>query len=150
VTGVQTCALPISKLFNEVASQRNIEISTNISSDFPLLRLPSQHLYRVLSNIVSNAVKFTPAGGKIVIEADVDENEDAYIMVIRNTGPGIPADDIMRILDPYHSEESLYGEKGTGLGLPIVSKLMRDIGGHLGITSNGITTITLKFPRNTL
>jgi|APSaa5957512535_1039671.scaffolds.fasta_scaffold78050_2 two-component system, cell cycle sensor histidine kinase PleC len=137
----------VAGLFKEIATQRNINLSTKISPNFPHLNLPPQHLYRALSNLVSNAVKFTPSGGKVSIEANVDANEDALIMVIRNTGPGIPADQIMRILKPNQSEESLYVEKGSGLGLPIVNKLMREVGGVLDIKSNGTTTITLKFPK---
>jgi len=138
----------IINLFKDVAIRRNIELTSKISPDFPILKLPSQHLYRAISNLVSNAMKFTPSGGKVSIEVNVDDYDDAYIMVIRNTGPGIPADQIMRLLKPYQTEESLYGEDGTGLGLPIVNKLMQEMGGTFEIKSNGTTTITLKFPKN--
>jgi two-component system cell cycle sensor histidine kinase PleC len=138
----------ITDLFKDFAAQRGITLSAKISPSFPHLKLPPQHLYRSLSNIVSNAMKFTPSGGTVVIEADIDTNEDAYVMVVRNTGPGIPADQIMRILKPHQTEESLYGEKGFGFGLPIVNKLMREVGGTLEISSNGTTSITLRFPKN--
>jgi two-component system cell cycle sensor histidine kinase PleC len=138
----------ITLLFKEQTTQRNIELTANISEDFPLLKLPPQYLYRALSNIVSNAVKFTPNGGKIIIEANTDHDQGVYIMVIRNTGAGIPADQIMRILKPNKTDKSLSGENGSGLGLPIVNKLMLEIGGTLEILSNGVTTITLKFPQS--
>lgn len=138
----------IVTLFKEIATQRGIKLSTKISKDFPRLKVPEQHLYRVLNNIVSNAVKFTPSGGKVTIEACIDKNDDAVIMAIRNTGAGIPATEIMEIMKPFQSTKSIRGDVGSGLGLPIVNKLMREIGGRLEINSNGTTTIILRFPKD--
>jgi signal transduction histidine kinase len=139
----------VTSLYTEMAEQRDINLSTDVSADFPKINTVPRHLYRALTNILSNAIKFTPGGGDIEINADIDQHEDAVILVVRDSGEGIPAQQIPHILQPYKTSVSPYGDKGTGLGLPIVNQLMLELGGKMEIHSEEQhgTTVTLRFPK---
>ncbi len=140
----------ITELFAAIAGERGIRLSTNISDEFPEIRTVPRDIRRALTNVISNAVKFTPKGGCIVIDASVDKKQDAVVMVVRDTGKGIPAQQIMRILQGRESSISPYGDEGTGLGLAIVTRLIQKMGGVVEISSkeNSGTTITLRFPKS--
>jgi two-component system cell cycle sensor histidine kinase PleC len=140
----------VTSLYTDMAKERDIRLSATVSEDFPKINTIPRHLYRSLTNILSNAMKFTPGGGTIEINADVDESEDAVIFVVRDSGEGIPAEQIPHILKPYKTTVSPHGDKGTGLGLSIVNQLMLELGGKMEITSREHegTTVTLRFPKN--
>lgn len=136
-------------LYAEMASDRGVNLKAEVSPEFPPINTVPQHIYRALTNVVTNALKFTPEGGNVAIKADVDPQEDAVVLIVRDSGEGIPPDQIMDILKPGVTTVSGRGDKGTGLGLPIVAKLIRDLGGTVNISSrpgHG-TNVTLKFPK---
>jgi len=139
----------VTSLYTEMAEEREISLTADVSADFPKINTVPSHLYRALTNILSNAMKFTPGGGEIEINAKVDERKDAIILVVRDSGEGIPAQQIPHILKPYKTTVSPHGDKGTGLGLPIVNQLMLELGGKMEIHSqeNEGTTVTLRFPK---
>tara|TARA_B100000315_G_scaffold218823_1_gene220346 strand:- start:1943 stop:2740 length:798 start_codon:yes stop_codon:yes gene_type:complete len=139
----------ITALYTEMAEERDIKLTAEVSDNFPKINTVPRHLYRALTNILSNALKFTPGGGEIDINADVDEHQDAVILVVRDSGGGIPAEQIPHILKPYKTTVSPHGDKGTGLGLSIVNQLMLELGGKMEIHSqkNEGTTVTLRFPK---
>ena len=138
----------VGTLYAEQARQRGIDLETSVAPDFPMIRAVPQHLYRVMTNLLSNALKFTPHGGKVKIDARLDKFEDAVVLVIRDSGEGIPTDQILRIQQSYETTVSARGDKGTGLGLPIVNKLMAQLGGSMAIASRegAGTRVTLRFP----
>ena len=140
----------VATLYGEQARQRGIALETKVTPDFPLIHAVPQHLYRAMTNLLSNAVKFTPTGGKVTIDAHLDESEDAVVLVIRDSGEGIPTAQILRIQQPYVTTVSQQGDKGTGLGLAIVNQLISQLGGSMAITSREGTgtRVTLRFPRS--
>ncbi|MBT3990476.1 MAG: HAMP domain-containing histidine kinase [Rhodospirillaceae bacterium] len=139
----------VAALYAEMARERDINLRVEISENFPKIHTVPAHLYRALTNIMSNAMKFTPAGGEVAIKAEIDDLDDAVILVVRDTGGGIPATQIPHILQPYKTTVSPHGDKGTGLGLPIVNQLMMALGGKMEIHSQEHegTTVTLRFPK---
>lgn len=136
--------------FSSMASERGVGLGAEITPEFPEINSIPQHIYRSLTNVVTNAIKFTPSGGKVAIKADIDAAENAIVLVVRDTGTGIPLEQILDIMKPGKTTVSPHGDKGTGLGLPIVNKLLTDLGGALDIDSRPGqgTTISLKFPRS--
>ena len=142
----------IANLFNEKANQRGVKLDVDIEENFPKIRTAPTLLTRSLTNLMSNAMKFTKKGGRINIGAHMNKMEEAVLFVIRDSGVGIPPDQIMNILKPYHTTISPNLEKGTGLGLGIVNRLITELGGVMNITSKEAagTTITLKFPKSML
>jgi len=142
----------ISDLYQEQVEARGLKLTTSISDDFPTFHTVPQFLYRVLTNLVSNAVKFTPSGGNIALDAHLEESDDAVILVVRDSGEGISAGNILKILNPGGRTESLHGDEGTGLGLVTVNRIMTYLGGEMGISSDEETgtRVTLRFPKEAL
>ncbi len=105
-------------------------------------------LLQVLINLLSNAVKFTPPGGQVELSATAQE--DGLYIAIRDTGEGIPEEDLGQVMEPFTQARRLGAKplKGAGLGLSIVQALTELHGGSLGIASvlGEGTTITLKLP----
>lgn len=136
-------------LHQEFAAQRGIRLEAKIAKDFPALHTLPTNLHRALTNLVSNALKFTPRGGKVTVDAHVDENKEAVVVVIRDSGVGISASEILRILSQDGGTRSEHGEQGAGLGLIIVTRLIRQAGGTVEIKSGKSrgTAVTLRFPR---
>ena len=106
-------------------------------------------LRQVLDNLLSNAVKFTPAGGRI--EVAVERLTDGHtVVVVTDTGIGIPAGDLDRVFLPFEQSDSRRARpaQGTGLGLPLVRQLVECHGGTVGISSEpGVgTEVTVELP----
>ncbi len=103
---------------------------------------------RALSNVVTNAIDHTPAGGRVEISAGVDHGH--AIVRVRDTGAGIPADALPHVFQRfYRVEDGQAGRRpGAGLGLALVRSIMQLHGGTADIASvpNGGTTVTLSFP----
>ena len=92
-------------------------------------------LRQVLTNLVHNALKFTPAGGRVEVEAVTKKPGQVQISV-RDTGPGISASDLPRIFDRFYSGTSVPPDtRGAGLGLAISKSLIDLHGGHLHVSS---------------
>ena len=92
-------------------------------------------LHQVLTNLVHNALKFTPSGGRVDVEAVTKEPRTIQISV-RDTGPGIPASDLPKIFDRFYSGPSVPPDaRGAGLGLAISKSLIALHGGDLSVSS---------------
>jgi len=125
----------IHKLFEVQAKERGISLSSNIGKDFPNLRANPQELHRAITNLVSNAVKFTPKGGKIEIGADVSSKDGTLIMVVRDSGVGMSQEQIRAVTRSHLTTLSPHGDKGTGQGIAVVNRVLRQLGGRLEIVS---------------
>jgi two-component system cell cycle sensor histidine kinase PleC len=138
----------IVALNQALAGERGIRLDAKISPDFPPIHTLPTHLHRALTNLVSNALKFTPRGGKVVIDARVDADKNALVLVVRDTGPGLTATDILRLLRYDSPTRSEHGEAGAGLGLANVVHLVRKAGGDIEIEAGRTqgAAVTLKFP----
>ena len=106
-------------------------------------------LKQILLNLVSNSVKFTPAGGRVEVSASLDMPEGLSILV-QDTGIGIPSGELERVLEPFvQVENSLTRSyQGSGLGLPLAAKMTELHGGKLSIASQlgRGTLVRLAFP----
>jgi PAS domain S-box-containing protein len=97
-------------------------------------RADSTRFRQILMNLIGNAIKFTPQGGRIVVSAQHVEN--AVRIEVRDSGPGIPPEEQQRIFEAfYRLSQSEKGAEGTGLGLAITRRLVELHGGQLGIES---------------
>lgn len=116
-------------------SKKNLKVSVNLPENIIIFADP-QHLDTILFNLIENAVKYTPSGGKI--EVGVDDKNDYFVLWIQDTGIGIPEKDIDRIFDRfYRVSKSRTNEDGfsTGLGLSIVKKLVERHGWSIKVES---------------
>ncbi len=111
-------------------------------------------LHTVVTNLLDNAVKYSPDGVHIVVELDVPD-EELLVLRVRDRGVGIPQDELKRIFKRFYRvrRRGRPRVKGTGLGLFIVRSIVRNHGGRVFAESEGTgkgTTVTLELPRKDL
>jgi two-component system cell cycle sensor histidine kinase PleC len=118
------------------ARTKNIEVIEDIDDNLPRIWADERALRQITLNILSNAIKFTPQGGKITIKVDWSEARGQYLS-IRDTGPGIPESEIPIVLSSFGrgSMAQKNADEGTGLGLPIVRGLVELHGGEFALNS---------------
>lgn len=106
-------------------------------------------LRHVLSNLLSNAIKYTPPGGDIQFKLDREDKE--VIFQIKDSGIGIPPEDLQRLFESFHRASNVGNIPGTGLGLAIVQRMVNLHRGSIGVDSEvGFgTTFTVTIPFNT-
>lgn len=131
------------------AQEKGIDLSFDpAGSDWDVL-VDRMGIKRVLLNLVSNAIKFTPRGGAIVIRTARLQDKSIRLSVA-DTGIGIPADKLQKVLEPFEQVDNEYtrAESGTGLGLSLVKSLVELHGGALSIASKEGegTTVTVALP----
>jgi signal transduction histidine kinase len=123
--------------------------TVELPDDLPPISGDERKTKQVLLNLITNAVKFTPAGGSITIAARWDSAEGVAITVA-DTGIGIPQEDLERVMKPFEQVDSSFTRQhqGTGLGLPLVKAIMEMHGGRLELKSElGVgTQVTVVFP----
>jgi two-component system cell cycle sensor histidine kinase PleC len=117
---------------------------------FPKLVGEEVAVKQMLVNILSNAVKFTPAGGRVTLGGEIDAVGNLRISV-SDTGVGLGEDEIQRVMSPFGGVDGRLNKStsGIGLGLSLVRSLMTLHGGQVEIFSQkGLgTTVTLVFPK---
>ena len=133
-----------------MAKSRGVRISTTFDPQSPFVLSVSHDLTRIVSNILSNAIKFSHPGGELDVATSCTDDE--VQLAIRDNGPGIPAEDVEKVFERFYRSpaEALRVIPGTGLGLPIVKSLVERHGGRITLTSDhllGGTTVTVTMPR---
>ena len=130
------------------ATREQVGISIQVHDGIDQLCVDNKRLHQMLLNLLSNALKFTPSGGEITIEV-FRRGQDVAISV-SDTGIGIRAEDIPKVLEPFGQIDGPMAQKhkGTGLGLPLTKELAELHGGSLTMESNvdAGTTVTITLP----
>jgi signal transduction histidine kinase len=124
------------ELYEDVAEERGVRIETAINGDLSI-PLDRDRMRQVLANLLDNAVKYTPRGGKITFNLTT-EGGDA-IARVEDTGIGMSAEILPRVFDLFTQEESAreHARGGVGLGLPLVRDLVELHGGTVQARSDG-------------
>ena len=140
-----------------IAEEKGIEITQNIPEDLPLVAANSKALREVLNNLIDNAIKYTPSGGKIHIDIEKTQLQSGanYLgIAIKDTGYGIPVEEQQHIFERHYRGIQAEGDiDGTGLGLAIAKELVEQMQGQIKLISpnnfardakfNGTTFIVL-------
>jgi signal transduction histidine kinase len=126
---------PAVALFRPQAEKKNIDLRVDVSPELPVITQDAGKLRQILSNLVSNAVKFTPEGGRVSVAAGMDNG--SLVVTVQDTGVGIAPEEQETIFDKFRqSEHALTREQGgTGLGLSIVRELAKLLGGDVSLKS---------------
>lgn len=136
------------RLVSGRAQTNGVALNFELPSDLPRVRVDPRALQQMLTNLLSNAVKFTPKGGRITLAARQDA--DQVELRVADTGIGIAAKDIAKVLEPFGQADNPHSrrQQGTGLGLPIVKALVEQSGGSFRLESkvDAGTTVILRLP----
>jgi len=127
------------------AEQQGLRIDTSTAGTDFSITADEDALTQVILNLVGNAIKFTPQGGSV--QVGVTETATQLELSVRDNGPGIPAEDLSRVFEPY--QQAHRGRKGSGLGLAIVKELVSAHGGSIGVDSieGKGTCVTVRLPK---
>ncbi len=137
---------------NAIFEGKALRVTTAFREPLPPVTGDRDRLVQVLSNILSNAGKFTPAGGSIHIAAREEPAPPAHLVVeVSDSGVGIPAGDLERIFEKFWRSSVDPGIEGTGLGLAIAREIVKDHGGSIRATSGPGqgSTFTVTLPLRT-
>lgn len=129
------------------ASFKSIELAFNYTSDYLAIHGDRSQILRVFSNLISNAIKYSPQNSNIFVDAAQFESD--VVVTVRDTGYGIPADAIDTIFDRYSRVENHKNKAvGTGLGLAITKAIVNAHSGQITVESkeNIGTTFTVSLP----
>ena len=137
------------RFMGDRARNGELELAAEIDEKtIPLLRADPRMLKQILFNMLSNAIKFTPPGGKVTIRA-WHNRHSGYVIQVEDNGIGMALNDIPKALSRFGQIDSALGRKyeGTGLGLPLTRSLVELHGGSLDLQSEvgAGTTVTVRF-----
>ena len=126
----------ISSYFKSAASERGIRFDVNFHEQKVDATFDHQVLETILSNLLSNALKFTPAAGTVVL--DVLHDNDHIKITVRDNGVGIPVNQHEKIFDRFYQVNSLNTREheGTGIGLSLVKELVEHLHGTINVASS--------------
>jgi PAS domain S-box-containing protein len=135
--------------YRQAAEQHTIRVITELPELIGFY--DSARLERVLANLLSNAIKYSPDGSEIVIEiAHGSQEPDRWTQIaVRDSGMGIPAEDLPHIFDPFRRASNVIGQvRGTGIGLTIARQIVEQHGGTLTAHSelHAGSTFTIRLP----
>jgi len=111
------------------AERAGLNLRVECDGNLPQIKIDSQRLEQVLVNLIHNAVKFTPAGGEVNLEAVAGIGEIRF--AVKDTGIGIPLEDVLRIFERFYRVDKSRTGSGTGLGLSIAKHIVESHGGKI-------------------
>ncbi|MEJ2122070.1 MAG: PAS domain-containing sensor histidine kinase, partial [Alphaproteobacteria bacterium] len=147
---IASIARSATRIVTERADSADIAIDLDVPDTLPAMRADERRLKQIFLNLLSNSVKFTPEGGKIVFAANTPA-EGGVTVEVRDTGIGMSAEEIPRAMAPFVQIDSKLARQydGTGLGLPLTKSLVELHGGTLVVesTPGEGTVVRLHFPQ---
>ncbi len=136
------------RLIHEQTERKDLVVDVAMDDTLPKIQADRRSVRQMVTNLLTNAVKFTPSGGRINIATLRDG--DTVLLTVRDTGVGIPQEDLDRITEPFERGVQDYSQQqeGTGLGLALTKSLVEMHGGTVEITSRvgEGTAVQLRLP----
>ncbi len=129
------------------AKEREITVHAVLDKNLPSVNADNQKMIWVLGQLLDNGIKFTPAGGRVILR--VEHESDTLVSIsVTDTGIGISQDRIKEIFEPFHQLDgaSTRHQGGTGLGLMLVRQIVEAHGSMLEVKSTKGRGTTIKFP----
>jgi signal transduction histidine kinase len=128
-------ATEVLETLRPMAMGKEVDLGLDAPETGGLVRADRDQIAQVLLNLLHNAVKFTPPGGKVRVRVEAQPPGEV-LTVVQDTGEGIPMEELARIFDKFHQvSPALAPTRGSGLGLTIAKKLVELHGGQLWVTS---------------
>ena len=142
-TPIQNLLMQTLETMEEELLAGNIESHCNFPSNLPPVRVDSHQLAKVFHNLIRNAIQAMPSGGTLLLSIH-NENSKHLVVAFKDSGEGIPAEDVKNIFNPFYTTKI----KGTGLGLSITHKVVTEHGGSIAVScpKEGGTIIRIRLP----
>lgn len=126
---------PLERLRIQV-EKANLTLTLDLPPDLPLVLADAEQMQRVVTNLLHNAIKFTPPGGRITVRAylaepKAEQQEPELVVEISDTGIGIPPEHLPRIFERFYKVDRARAGGGTGLGLAIAKHIVQAHGGRI-------------------
>jgi signal transduction histidine kinase len=132
-----------------IAQERGLDFQASMPEQMPRLAVKESSLREVLSNLIDNALKYTPTGGQVYLK--VVEQSHRVGIAVSNTGSEIPAEDLTRLFERHYRGQQADGAiPGTGLGLAIAKELVEQAGGSIEVFSPASLDWAIGSPEGTL
>ncbi len=152
ILDIPSLARDCIRLLDDRAREAGVRWREEIPDDLPALKADARGVRQILLNLLTNAVKFTPAGGTVSFQAAADD-EGRLALLVADTGTGIPESELAHIFEPFRYRSNALVSRvkeGTGLGLSICKRLAEMHGGTIEIQSriDRGTKVTVRFPAN--
>jgi len=128
-TALSDIVLPAIERLQPQAERAGLDLTVHLPDDLPMVLADAERARQVVSNLVHNAIKFTPAGGKITVWAQLRDAE--VLLAVQDTGVGISAEDLPRIFERFYKADRARSGGGTGLGLAIARHIIQAHGGRI-------------------
>ena len=131
--------VPLERLRSQ-AERAGTQLSVEIAADTPLVLADEERVQQVVTNLLHNAIKFTPSGGRIRLIAgrsDASGREGEVLFEVQDTGTGIAKADLPRVFERFYKSDRARtrGQGGTGLGLAIARHIVEAHGGRIWVKS---------------
>ncbi len=142
-TDIDVLVGDVARSFRPTAEAAEVTVSTEAPDDLPIVEVDPVRIREVLSNLVANALRHTPAGGSIRLAGVVEG--DRVVLTVADTGPGIDPALLPHVFDRFVRGET---SRGSGLGLAIARGLVEAHGGRISVASSGSggTTFRVELP----
>jgi signal transduction histidine kinase len=134
--------------YQKISPRHSIHVETDLErmlGDWDEARIE-----RIVANLVSNAVKYSPRGGEVTIAVEMEERDgqDWATLVVSDHGIGVPPAEVERIFEPYYRGSNIAGTvSGSGIGLAGTRNIVEQHGGRISVESEvGETTFTVRLP----
>jgi NtrC-family two-component system sensor histidine kinase KinB len=139
----RTVVLDAIEPYRRAAQDQGVELVLELKDDLPDVWVDLTRIGHVFGNLISNALKFTPPGGRIAVGAAAEE---AFVCFsVSDTGTGIPEEFLSRVFEPFFRVPGRGKEIGAGLGLAIVKEIVEAHGGTVGAANGPGTGSTFTF-----
>jgi signal transduction histidine kinase len=127
------------------AEDKGIGVTRDVDDQLPSVHVNPRHAKQLWNNLISNAIKYTPDGGQVRIS--LQEQDGVLVGAIEDTGIGIPEDEIRLIFEEFYRSKAAKAQTqlGTGLGLPIVKRILEAYGGSIEVESVPDQGSTFRF-----
>jgi two-component system phosphate regulon sensor histidine kinase PhoR len=140
---------PVVERLRSPAERAGLQLRADVPAGLPLLLADAERARQALTNLVHNAIKFTPEGGKVTIRAYAPAGDEPAMarIEVRDSGVGVPAGELERIFERFYKADRARSGGGTGLGLAIAKHIVQGHGGRIWATSKegkgSVLTFTL-------
>jgi two-component system phosphate regulon sensor histidine kinase PhoR len=141
-------ARPVERMMDQ-AKHRDVSIQVSLDPKIQVLA-DHEQAERAILNVLHNAIKYSPEGGEVDISTENLQDEGRVILSIRDSGPGIPPNELERVFERFYRSNWAWGTPGTGLGLAIARHILQAHGGRIWAENRSLpergTVFHLAFP----